>query len=92
MDPRSRNLNTEIVSIIESKELNRYETIVFEDMSSLENAYTLELQTDEDNETQIVWKTKENGKIVKYFNDGNSGWWLRMKKNILQTLPIKELL
>jgi len=92
MDPRSRNLNTEIVSIIESEELNNYERIVFENMSSLENAYTLELEYDENNESKVVWKTMEDGKVVKYYNDGNSSWWLRMKKNFLESLPIRDLL
>jgi len=92
MDPRSRNLNTEIVSIIESKELNTYEKVVFEDMSSLENAYTLELEYDENNESKVIWKTLEDGKIVKYDSDGDSSWWLRMKKNFMKALPIRDLL
>ena len=92
MDPRSRNLNTELVSIIESKELNAYEKVVFEDMSSLDNAYTLELEYDENNESKVVWKTKKDDKIVKYYNDGNAGWWLRTKKSFLKTLPIRDLL
>jgi len=92
MDPRSRNLNTEIVSIIESKELNAYEKVVFDDMSSLENAYTLELEYDENNESKVIWKTMENGKIVKYDTDGDSSWWLRVKKGFMKSLPIRDLL
>ena len=92
MDPRSRNLNTEIVSIIESKELNAYEKVVFDDMSSLKNAYTLELEYDDNNESKVIWKTMKDGKIVKYDTDGDSSWWLRVKKNFMKSLPIRDLL
>ncbi len=92
MDPRSRQLNTELVSIIKSPELNTHEAKVFERMIAPENAYELELEYNDDNSSKIVWKATINGEKKKFYNDGDSSTWLHIKKNMSLWFPIKDLL
>jgi len=87
MDPRSRNLNTELVSIIKSNKLNAHEKAVFKDMTSLKNAYTLELEYDENHQSKVIWKALINGKEEKFYNDGNAGLWLKIKKGVTRIIP-----
>jgi len=87
MDPRSRNLNTELVSIIRSKKLNAHEKAVFEDMTSLKNAYTLELEYDKDNHSKIIWKALIDGKEQRFYKDGDAGLWLKIKKGVTRIIP-----
>ncbi len=92
MDPRSRQLNTELVSIIKSSELNAHEANVFERMIAPENAYELGLEYNDDNSSKIVWKATIDGEKKKFYNDGDSGTWLRIKKNMSLWFPIEDLL
>jgi len=92
MDPRSRQLNTELVSIIKSTELNAHETKVFERMIAPENAYELGLEYNDDNSSKVVWKATINGEKVKFYNDGDSSTWLHIKKNMSLWFPIEDLL
>ena len=92
MDPRSRQLNTELVSIIKSTELNAHEATVFERMTAPENAYELSLEYNDDNSSKIVWKATINGEKVKFYNDGDSSTWLHIKKNMSLWFPVEDLL
>lgn len=92
MDPRSRELNTELVSIIKSPELNAHEAKVFERMIAPENAYELGLEYNEDNSSKVVWKATINGEKKKFYNDGDSSTWLHIKKNLSLWFPVEDLL
>ncbi len=92
MDPRSRNLNTEMVGIIRDKELNAYEVGVFKKMIAPENAYALFLEYKDQEQGTIVWKATFNGKEKKFYNDGDASWWLRVKKNLSLWFPVRHLL
>ena len=92
MDPRSRQLNTELVSIIKSPELNAYEAKVFERMIAPENSYELSLQYSDSNSSKVVWKATINGEEKKFYNDGDASTWLKIKKNMSLWFPIKDLL
>ena len=92
MDPRSRNLNTELVSIISSKELNAYEAKVFKMMVAPENAYELSLEYDEDNNSEIVWSATIEGETKKFYNDGDASMWYRFKKTMSLWFPVEDLL
>lgn len=92
MDPRSRNLNTEMVGIIQDRDLNAYEASVFHKMTAPENAYELSLISDENDGSSIVWKATLGGEKVEFYNDGDAGWWLRVKKNLSLWFPVRDLL
>jgi putative cardiolipin synthase len=92
MDPRSRNLNTEMVAIIQNKDLNTYEAGVFQEMIAPENAYELSLVSDENEHVRIVWKATLQGEEKQFYNDGNASWWLRVKKSLSLWFPVRDLL
>ncbi len=82
MDPRSRQLNTELVSIIKNSELNTHEAELFKKLTAPKNAYQLSLEYKDDNSSKIVWEAVINGEQKKFYDDGNAGTWLHMKKNM----------
>jgi len=92
MDPRSRNLNTEMVGIIQNKALNAYEAEVFQEMTTPENAYELSLVYDDNERATIVWKATLQGEKKQFYNDGDASWWLRVKKNLSLWFPVRDLL
>ena len=92
MDPRSRELNTELVTIIKNNELNTHEAKVFERMTKPENAYQLVLEYNDDNSSKIVWKATINGEKRKFYNEGDSSTWLHIKKSMSLWFPIEGLL
>jgi len=102
LDPRSIKLNTEILSIIYSKELAKIESDVFDHIRQLENVFELRLeeQASQDcavtcipqDDTKVVWITKEDGKIVKYYDDGNAGFLRRLLSNLSFYIPMDEYL
>jgi len=92
MDPRSRNLNTELVGLIKSKELNAYEKNVFEIMTEPRNAYELRLEYDENNESKITWTGIRDGKKQTFYHDGDASLWMRIKKTMTTWFPVRDLL
>ena len=92
MDPRSRQLNTELVTIIKNTELNAHEEKVFKRMTAPENAYELGLEFNDDNSSKIVWKATIGGEEKKFYNDGDSSTWLHIKKNMSLWFPLEDLL
>ncbi len=92
MDPRSRNLNTEMVGIIQNRALNAYEAEVFQKMTAPENSYKLSLTYNDNNRATIVWKATLDGKKKQFYKDGNASWWLRVKKNLSLWFPVRDLL
>ena len=92
MDPRSRQLNTELVTIIKNSELNAHEAKVFERMTAPQNAYELVLEYNDDNSSKVVWKATISGEEKKFYNEGDSSTWLHIKKNISLWFPIEGLL
>jgi len=102
LDPRSIKLNTEMVSIIHSKELAAIESRVFDNVRKLDNVFELSLVKQASqlcigtcipqDDSKVVWTTKEDGMIVKYYNDGNAGFWRRLLSNLSYYIPMDEYL
>lgn len=99
MDPRSHKLNTELVAVIHSAELAHAEHALFDQAVSLENAFALSLEPAPkkpviatwipQEEERVVWTTIEDGKVVKYYNDGNAGFWRRLASDLVYYFPIE---
>jgi putative cardiolipin synthase len=87
MDPRSRNLNTEIIAFILNEELAKTEIKYFDLITHPVNSYELFLDNGE-----VRWKTLVDGEMKVYENHGNSSWWQRFKAGFLRVLPIRDLL
>ena len=99
LDPRSDKVNTEVVALIESKQLSQQEKKLFDYFIQPENAYRLSLEKapsqqciatciPRDN-TQVVWNGTKDGKKVKYYdNDADAGFLRRLAANILRYVPL----
>ena len=104
LDPRSIKLNTEVVAVIHSKELAKVEAEVFEHITKPQNVFKLALEDvlkSECDDTcvlvpqpdkRVVWITKENDKEIKYYNDGNAGFWRRFGSNLSAYIPVDKYL
>jgi len=91
-DQRSKHLNTEIGVLISSPELSREIAARFEALTQLENAYTVTLDEGASAKPRLVWKTKEDGKVVEYRKEPARDEWQRLKVKFLSVIPLdKEL-
>jgi len=104
LDPRSIKLNTEVVAVIHSKELAHVESQAFEILTQPKNVFEIAVEKVPKNtkdplyeiiqqpDERVVWITKQNGKTLKYYNDGNAGFWRRFGSNISHYLPLDKYL
>lgn len=103
LDPRSIKLNTEILAVIYSKELAKVESQVFDAIiERKENVFEISLEPQDpwdcqvtcipQDDTRVVWTTQENGTIVKYYNDGNAGFFRRLLSNLSFYIPMDKYL
>jgi putative cardiolipin synthase len=91
-DQRSKHLNTEIGLLISSPELSNEIAARFESLTQLDNAYTVTLEEGTAGKPQLVWKTREEGKVVEYRKDPARDEWQRLKVKFLSVMPLdKEL-
>lgn len=86
LDPRSKNLNTEIGVMIDCPELAAYlpETV---DRVLPGDAYRLELDGD-----RLVWVTQEGDREVRYDSEPSTTFGQRFQTKVLSWLPIEDLL
>jgi len=103
LDPRSIKLNTEVVAVIHSKELAKVESGVFQRATQPKNVFRIDLEKVPDDQrspiagvpqpdTRVVWITEEDGKMVKYYNEGNAGFWRQFGSNISAYIPLDKYL
>ncbi len=91
LDPRSRNLNTELVAIIENEELALFEKKVFDFITQKNNAYELSLECKKD-KCEVAWKAEIDGKMKKFHNDADAGVWDSITIFFARLFPIEGLL
>lgn len=89
IDPRSKNLNTEIGIMVDSKELAELTRELFDKTSSLENSYQISIN---DSNNKLSWLTDENGKIKNYTSEPNATFPRRLAVFFLSLLPLESLL
>jgi len=102
LDPRSIKLNTEMLSVIYSSELAKVESKVFENIVKPENVFKVKVEKAKSiqciatcipkDDKKLVWITEENGNMVKYYNDGNAGFWRRLGSNVSRYIPMDKYL
>ena len=102
LDPRSKKLNTEVVAVIHSKALSKYESEVFDAAVAPQNVFRIELEKAPkqkciatciaQKDKRIVWITQRNGKEVRYYNDANAGFWRRLGSNLSFYIPLNKYL
>lgn len=89
LDPRSENLNTEIGIMVESPELARQTSQLFERSISPENSYRLSLESDD---KSIYWHTLEDGREATYSGEPRARPWRKLYVFLMGLLPIENLL
>ena len=89
LDPRSENLNTEIGIMVESPELARQTSQLFERSISPENSYRLSLESDD---KSIHWHTLEDGREATYSGEPRARPWRKLYVFLMGLLPIENLL
>ncbi|NOR54785.1 MAG: hypothetical protein GQ531_01110 [Sulfurovum sp.] len=92
LDPRSRNLNTEMVAVIESVELSKHEKKVFDILTEPEHAYELKLVCDGNDNCEVRWYAVIEGKEVVFDSDGDAGFIDKMFVFFSRILPVEDLL
>jgi len=102
MDPRSNKLNTELVAVIKSKEMVDVQKVFFENITAPQNAYELGLESVAEQKPlisgmpvekeRVVWKGLRDDKPVKYYNDGDAGFWRRLGSNLSSYFSIEGYL
>ena len=91
-DQRSKHLNTEIGLLISSPELSNEIAARFESLTQLDNAFTVTLEEGTAGKPQLVWKSREDGKVVEYRKDPARDEWQRLKVKFFSVMPLdKEL-
>ena len=89
MDPRSKDLNTEIGIMVDNKELAQQTLLLFDRTTTLENSYQILL--DKTN-NRLFWKTISNNKVIHYFSEPDTGFFKKIAMFILSLFPIENLL
>jgi cardiolipin synthase C len=90
-DQRSMHLNTEIGLIIDSPELAQQIATRFEAMVQTVNSYVLALRaTDAGGAPGLLWRTREDVKLVEYYIEPARSDWQRFEANVLSHLPLDD--
>ena len=89
-DPRSRNLNTEIVVVIDSDELAAEVMDYMDTGITPEASYRLTLEPGDKGFERLVWTTREAGRPVRYYSEPEVGFWQRFNAWFISLFPIEK--
>jgi cardiolipin synthase C len=92
LDPRSRLSNTEVVVLIESVVLGGRLHALFEEATSLDQAFSVELVQASDEQPALAWIGRAHDRPVRYTSDPLAGWWRHIVSGVLGALIAEELL
>jgi putative cardiolipin synthase len=90
LDPRSIELNTEVVLVIHSKELAAQVEEMFEKTTSPASSFHLVLAPPNVSKQHLEWITEEKNKEAHYTNEPESGFWRRVKSGIFSLMPWED--
>ncbi len=93
LDPRSIDINTEIVILVESPELAAQVLEYMEEGIRPENSYRVVLEIDPETQTEsLVWITRNDGEEVRYYSDPEVSVWRGFTTWLIGLLPLEEQL
>ncbi len=94
LDPRSRFLNTEMVAIIENKELCKFEKGYFNEIILPESSYklSLECKSDDENDCTVIRHAIINGVSKRFEGNDNGSFWNRVTVFFAKIFPVEGLL
>jgi putative cardiolipin synthase len=92
LDPRSRLSNTEVALLAESAALGEQFGSLFEEATSPDHAFRVELTERGNENAPLAWIGQEEGKVVRYTSEPLASWWRRIVSVLLGALAPEELL
>lgn len=92
LDPRSKRLNTEVALKIESADLGRELTTLFDEATTLEQAFRVGLDEPGNADAPLHWQSIEGDRPVRYAEEPLAGAWRRFLSGVLGALAPEELL
>jgi putative cardiolipin synthase len=92
LDPRSRLSNTEVAVLAESTVLGGQLGTLFDEATSLDQAFRVELAETGNENAPLAWIGHEAGKVVRYTGEPLASWWRRVVSGLLGALAPEELL
>ena len=92
LDPRSRKLNTEVALRIESQELGRQLTALFDEATTLDQVLRVELDEPGNASASLHWESLENDRPVRYASEPMASEWRRWMARLLGALAPEALL
>jgi cardiolipin synthase C len=92
LDPRSRLSNTEVVVLIESVVLGGRLHALFEEATSLDQAFSVELTESTDKQAALAWIGREHNRPVRYTSEPLASWWRHLVSGVLGALMPEDLL
>ena len=92
LDPRSRLSNTEVVVLLESVVLGGRLHALFEEATSLDQTFSVELTEPTDEQSALAWIGREHNRPVRYTSEPLASWWRRLVSGVLGALLPEELL
>ncbi len=92
LDPRSRHLNTEVALRIDSRELGQQLTTLFDEATTLDQAFRVNLDEVGDANASLHWDAIENDRPVRYTGEPLASEWRRWVVRLLGALAPEDLL
>ena len=92
LDPRSRSLNSEVALRIASPELGGHLTRLFDEATTLQEAFRPGLDEPGNAQSPLHWDTIEDGRPVRYARDPLASEWRRWVARVLGALAPEDLL
>jgi len=92
LDPRSRLSNTEVALLAESTVLGEQFVALFEEATSPDQAFRVELTEPGNENAPLAWIDEEEGRVVRYTSEPLASWWRRVVSALLGALAPEELL
>jgi putative cardiolipin synthase len=92
LDPRSKNLNTEVALRIDSPELGRQLTVLFDEATTLDQAFRVKLDEPGNASATLHWEATESNRMVRYTREPLSSAWRRWVSRLLGALAPEYLL
>jgi len=92
LDPRSRNLNTEVAVRIDSPVLGEQLAALFGEAVAPDQAFRVELLESGNARAGLLWSGEEEGNAIHFESEPIASWWRRFLSNWLGDFAPEELL
>ena len=92
LDPRSKHLNSEVALRIDSRALGQQMIELFDDATTLEQAFSVELDEAGNPGAALHWTAREGDHVVRYSREPLASEWRRLLNQLLGPLTPEDLL